>query len=97
MDKSVWRFKTKKEFIQEYGDNWRGIVGWNNTNTSSMDKVLGRFLTNEEAFIILSEEPKTLDDVTKNSANELICKRLGIKHGSFYWFFNKHMIINSTI
>ena len=34
-----YRFKTKKEFIDEYGENWRGIIGFN--TSGGMDHLIG--------------------------------------------------------
>lgn len=37
---STWRFKTEKEFLEEYGEDWRGMVGWRSVD-NAMDYLLG--------------------------------------------------------
>ena len=49
MDVNLYRFKTLKEFEDQFGkDSWRGSVpeGW----AHSMDKYLGRFFIWEELY-----------------------------------------------
>jgi len=38
--KPIWRFKTKQEFIEEFGDDWAGEASWN--VSGRMDYLLGK-------------------------------------------------------
>lgn len=79
----TYRIKTEKEFIIEFGSNWRNIV--RHTFPTSMDNLLNRVLTKEEyekigidkchiggytvgQDMIITIEPKKTSQLNKNTA-----------------------------
>jgi len=43
--KTIYRFKTEKEFVEQYGSNWRVVVGW--TTSNYMDYLFGNSISKE--------------------------------------------------
>lgn len=57
-----YRFKTEKEFIEEFGHNWRPIVGWN--CSGQMEYLLG-----SDFPYLFKNENQTISIKDKNSRN----------------------------
>jgi hypothetical protein len=78
--KPIWRFKTEQEFIDEFGDNWKGKLGWL-TGSKNMDYLYGKAVTNptyDGAYFL----PRSFDTA----------KELGIDSGGDnQWFLTKEM------
>ena len=69
----MWRFKTEKEFIQEFGKDWKSTfkVGWN--NAGCMDHLFGWTPTDkiDQEKINIIMKKKVVDFFCmKNNTNE---------------------------
>jgi hypothetical protein len=92
---SNWRFKTEKEFLSETKNIKTSFrSGWNWSD--SMDVLYGEYLTNEEAFLVLSTAPYTSNYANWSEDREgqkLICKRFRLND----WNISSSHITNKPL
>ena len=99
MTEHPYRFKTRDEFVKEFGDSWLFEIGW----FSYMDKYLGSdfLLDYEKDYVGYDDYEDTpfgyfIKDLDYN-VNDKQPIGSNIKDDGYYWFINRGMIIKNQL